>query len=1767
MSKMRIGKLLSVCFLVALLCFVTSCKQQETTVETTKDETGTVYVLNPFETTRDMFSIRQASGYMSAAMEIVDAQNGQVKAGEGSMKYTFEQGNWPDMVLHIRESAYPELDIANLNKMNLAVYNDNDTAVNGVITVAVGGNKALLTKEFTLEPKQWNDLEFRLSALACKFNAEQILGFRFRMEAPENSVFYFDQWTVTMGAENTAEDDQWEPKLMDIIDRIDSLPAAISVSDEAMLETLYMEYAELPDVYRNIVPNYNVLESAIAEFAKAKFAAQEDALERSYLAFDEFYGIGQITSANYPILYQTEVKYGEQKGSLKITFDGSTKESYFPFYSPLDPKRYDYMEISVYNDDDVRKVIYFNWNQRLLVEPHSWGTMKFAGEELIANGNLIVDSVDELGTRIQSRGTIYLGATVAYRRDLLSELKKLPDANEFQMDGDIKYLTLIERTLELYNKTSEAERTQLPAELVDNLLACSVKIAGYRTVLDATQEDIEFGTPDCAAIGGSVAATDDTYGPVWELTFTEKAEGAYAAGFRFVKNMDDCQNLFFYIYNPQPTQQYMELYADGSWNSLEMRLLEPGWNKIDIPADVTTDYFIFGLFSKNADVVGTWKVSSLYEASDDIVNSREAAEVSALIGKLPAAGSIQMPDGMKYVADIWAAKDAYDALTDAGKALVSGTGKLNACLQALGGYKAAMNPNSDEMTAGTPDCQFNGAVTIGRDDTYGSVWQLHVYGIGSGDYAAGWQVEKDISADKNLFFYMYNPKDHAQIIYLYANPSWTNLEGRMLNPGWNLIEIPEDVVIDRYLFGLFPKGADVTGTWLISSVFSKAQTLVDREESVEVAEIIEALPAPDSITMPEDMKLLAAIYQAKNGYEALSSAAKQYISEAQLDKLYACVDAAEGYLVVVNALSDDMIVPPDAPCGGIVGRAEDSQYGPVFTLNITEAGASPYFGGIQFNKAMLQFSHKFFYVYNPTDTAQAMWMYADNNWEGLGLATLQPGWNKIELTDEIAVDGYLFGMFTNEPVTGTWKVSSVYALSDGLVYAEGIEQVEAIISALPAVTEIGGSHRADIAAAKEAFEKLSAEDQAKVESADKLTACLEKVAQWDAWDEKTVIHASTNMIPTNADDNTYGKVWLPTVGSSYEVIHSGSEAYAACEAIEFYIYNPKDSAVNGFIQDDVKWSNVASFTLEPQAWTKITVEQQDMGGGKNLLSAYVTMYLYVNFEGEGWKMTSIFSAVPGEPAAPGASAADVEAMLAALPGADEIGGSHKAAIKAAKEAFDKLSAEDQAEVESTDKLTACLDKVAQWDAWDEKTMIHASTGMIAAHADDNTYGTVWTPASGRTYEVIKSTAAAYAACEAIEFYIFNPTNAVVNGFIQDDVKWSNVASFALEPQVWTKITVEQKDMGGGKKLLSGNVSMYLYVNFAGQGWKMTGIFDGSAAGTAVTAVNEKIAALPEASAMMGSHKAAVKAAKEAYDALTPAEQETVSNAEKLNACVAKLNYWTSLEAKMVVDASYQVLGVDGTLTPGVDDATFGTVMSVKNSTYLAVTPNVMTENPAYKQSKNIGFYIYNPTDQDVDGNYTIDWGYYGYFRLKAKSWNYIEISDVGSAANKQFISNGGTVYFYGAYSGEGWLVSSFYSRDISDITATMVVDASYQVLGVDGTLTAGVDNSTFGKVMTVVNSTYLAITPNVMTENPAYKQSEAIVFYIYNPTDSDVDGNYTMDWGYYGHFRLKAKSWNRIVISDLGSAGNKQFISSGSTVYLYSTYEGEGWMVSSFYGM
>ncbi len=186
MKKHLFFKGLALCLTALVLFVLPACQQEE----------KTHFVLNGFESLQELFSIRPAVQLMDGQMDIISADSGPVKSGKGSARLFYEKGERPNLVLHIQQAAYPEMDAARICKMQLWVYNDNAQEVTCRMFAVNSRFEASQAQEFTLLPGQWNDL--LLPITPGSIPADEFTGFGLIIDAPAKSQFYLDDWSVAI---------------------------------------------------------------------------------------------------------------------------------------------------------------------------------------------------------------------------------------------------------------------------------------------------------------------------------------------------------------------------------------------------------------------------------------------------------------------------------------------------------------------------------------------------------------------------------------------------------------------------------------------------------------------------------------------------------------------------------------------------------------------------------------------------------------------------------------------------------------------------------------------------------------------------------------------------------------------------------------------------------------------------------------------------------------------------------------------------------------------------------------------------------------------------------------------------------------------------------------------------------------------------------------------------------------------------------------------------------------------------------------------------------------------------------------------------------------------------------------------------------------------------------------------------------------------------------------------------------------------------------
>ena len=222
-----------------------------------------------------------------------------------------------------------------------------------------------------------------------------------------------------------------------------------------------------------------------------------------------------------------------------------------------------------------------------------------------------------------------------------------------------------------YEALSESVRAKVSN--YDKLAACMEKTEGYGLLFDAGSRLFSMITTsgagwDWTATMNNVA--DETYGSAVEINVISYGSGMIIEmNHGAFENAGDYDQIIFYVYNPMDADKTL-IYATGqgwSGKSTTKTLKAGEWTEIIMSMnDVNAEG---GYFLIQNSLANGWKFSSII----GVKSSKRAQEVIDLIAALPEVDVATEAN----VEAIQQALDAYDALTDGAKALVSNFDKLN----------------------------------------------------------------------------------------------------------------------------------------------------------------------------------------------------------------------------------------------------------------------------------------------------------------------------------------------------------------------------------------------------------------------------------------------------------------------------------------------------------------------------------------------------------------------------------------------------------------------------------------------------------------------------------------------------------------------------------------------------------------------------------------------------------------------------------------------------------------------------------------------------------------------------------------------------------------------------------------------------------------------------------------------------------------------------------------------------------------------------------
>ena len=439
-----------------------------------------------------------------------------------------------------------------------------------------------------------------------------------------------------------------------------------------------------------------------------------------------------------------------------------------------------------------------------------------------------------------------------------------------------------------------------------------------------------------------------------------------------------------------------------------------------------------------------------------------------------------------------------------------------------------------------------------------------------------------------------------------------------------------------------------------------------------------------------------------------------------------------------------------------------------------------------------------------------------------------------------------------------------------------------VINALPSAADITTANKEAVEAARKAYDDLTDAQEAYV-SAD----TLKKLT--DAEDALAAAEASNviNVLPSAADITIANKEAVEAARKAYDDLTDAQEAYVSTDTLkkltdaEEALKELTDKAAADSVtdtinklpaSDKVATTDKAAIEAARKAYDALTADQK----------AKVTPETLKNLEAAEKALAAAEKKETDDTDA----AKKVTDAINALPASDKVATTDKAAIEAARKAYDALTAEQKAKVtpdtlknlEAAEKALATAEKKEAADTDTAKKVTDAinklpasdkvaTTDKATIEAARKAYDALTAEQKAKvTPDTLKKLEAAEKALATAEKKETDDTDAAkkVNDAIgklpaSDKVATTDKAAIEAARKAYDDLTDDQKAQIAPetlKKLANAESAL------------------------AVVEVNEAINALPASGKVTTADKAAIKAARAAYDALT-AEQKAKISADTL----------------------------------------------------------------------------------------------------------------------------------------------------------------------------------------------------------------------------------------------------------------------------------------------
>ncbi len=953
--------------------------------------------LNDFESISDLYKFKTARTDTSSHLSYsLNKDNKYVTSGSSSLKLTIDQGSIQELMFPFSYNGVDLFDKSILNSVSIDIFNASTKDIPLNINIYNSSSlDNLLTKAVVLANSSWNSIDFSLSSIAIKNNYESIKGVVFRFASDGSGTFYLDNLRARLGLVSNDDDQKYEDKITSLQDRISLLPSEIKYEDYEMLEALYEEYASLPDLYRRVVNNYSKLLSSIQSLAKILNEQNEGDLAKEMFGFDSFIGVGELynhktVGGDLEFLYQHDIAYEDEKGSLKASFFG-TVWNYLGYTLPDDVLDYDYTVFHLFNEDKENnqiKRVYFGWNGNYIdCEPNVWTSVKVNTETLVNSSYGIIINQLKNGLSTTSSGSIYLGKVMGYKSEFKDIGNALVDNNPLSLSG----VNCTQNGLDIVpNETGVLD------------IRFNKKIKYLSSIEEASFSVYSEFVIESSLIGfdGNVIKTLNL-NKGWNLIQLDNSSFNDLVSMRLEVRKGEKLSLTKVVC-------YKNTSFELAYTYLSMFGL-PKENNLTL-ANVPSLVSFYEAYSKmDKDQIET--LGNLYENAETIIKSLlDSIKSKSLVNDYVCSIIDGLSDD-ELSPLLISLENSYLVKECASELVISLIFSKNK-------YYGISYGKCDTISKGL-DYNWEGTVKEDFDPSMGKIFSINVSKMLFPSFLQFENASFDISNYAKVVTYVYNPLNkNVSGNFFNVNPSngnWEVLSSFSLLPNsWNKLEIEASKITGSRSF-LMLMGDLISPSWKMTPYYG-----IDYSKyTSSIISRIDELP-PVIKDEKESMQVLSLMESCKK----LDSQAKKRVTNfTKLYDLYLTIKGMElGYMATTSSYS-------------LGAESNDFSYG--FTLEGEVTAGNTFFVGVLRNdvlKKLSTYESAFFYVYVPSNSGSSSLIFQyDKGWSGPNFA-LKEGYNRISLSrdewfnnKENSGDMYLY--FSSSS-TSTWKITSIYGIKE-----------------------------------------------------------------------------------------------------------------------------------------------------------------------------------------------------------------------------------------------------------------------------------------------------------------------------------------------------------------------------------------------------------------------------------------------------------------------------------------------------------------------------------------------------------------------------------------------------------------------------------------------------------------------------------------------------------------------------------------------------------------